>query len=87
LYDKENSMGVKLRVIAGNPSVVRGPHLNGRELHWLADSLTTQVQAGNTFLAHLIASRANLNPLNISVLATWMSRSGLSEHQILEVVA
>jgi len=80
-------MGAKLRVIAGNPSVVRGARLSGKELHWLADSLTRQVQAGNTMVARLIASRAHLNPLNISVLATWMSRSGLSEDQILQVVA
>ncbi len=79
-------MGAKLRIVTGNPSVVRGMHLNGQELHTLADYLTKQVLTGNTLLAHLIASRAHLNPLNISVLATWMSRSGLSERQILQVV-
>jgi hypothetical protein len=79
-------MGAKLRIVAGNPSVVREAYLNGQELHTLADFLTKQVQTGNTLLAHLVASRAHLNPLNISVLATWMSRAGLSERQILQVV-
>ena len=80
-------MGTPLRVITGNPAVVRRAHLNGRELHGLADSLSKQVQAGNTMAARLVASRADLNPLSISVLATWMTRSGLSEEQILQVVA
>jgi hypothetical protein len=79
-------MGAQLKIVAGNPSVVRGAHLNGQELHLLAEFLTKQVQAGNTLVAHLIASLAHLNPLNISVLATWMSRAGLSERQILRVV-
>ena len=80
-------MGTPLRVITGNPAVVRRAHLNGRELHGLADNLSRQVQAGNTMAARLVASRADLNPLSISVLATWMTRSGLSEEQILQVVA
>jgi len=79
-------MRTQLKVIAGNPSVVRGDHLNSRELHGLADNLTNLVQAGCPQIAHTVASRANLNPLNISVLATWMSRAGLSERQILQVV-
>ena len=78
-------MGAQLKIVAGNPSAC-GTHLNGRELHTLADDLTKQVRTGNTLLAHRIASRAHLNPLNISILATWMSRSGLSEEQILQVV-
>ncbi len=79
-------MGAQLKIVAGNPFACGG-HLNGKELHSLANDLTQQVQTGNTLLAHLIASRAHLNPLNISILATWMSRSGLSEEQILQVVA
>jgi hypothetical protein len=79
-------MGAQLKIVAGNPSAVRGSHLNGQELHTLADFLTKQVQAGDTLMAHLVASRAHINPLNISVLATWMSRAGLSERQILQVV-
>jgi hypothetical protein len=80
-------MRAQLKVIAGNPAAVRGAHLNGKELHWLADSLTSLVQTGNSQVAQQIASRVQLNPLNISVLTTWMNRSGLSEEQILQVVA
>jgi hypothetical protein len=80
-------MCAQLKVIPCNPTAVRGQHLNGKELHWLADSLTDLVRTGNPQLAQLIASRAHLNPLNISMLATWMSRAGLSEDQILQVVA
>jgi hypothetical protein len=80
-------MGTPLRVITGNPAVVRRAHLNGQELRGLADNLSKQVHAGNTMAARLVASRADLNPLSISVLATWMTRSGLSEEQILQVVA
>lgn len=80
-------METRLKVIAGNPAAVRGAHLNGKELHWLADSLTSLVLTGSPQVAHRIASRVRLNPLSISLLATWMSRSGLSEEQILQVVA
>ena len=79
-------MGTQLKIVAGNPAVVRGAHLSSRDLHGLADSLTNLVQAGCPQIAHTVASRAHLNPLNISVLATWMSRAGLSERQILQVV-
>lgn len=79
-------MTAQLRVVAENPSVVRGKHFSSKDLFWLADRLTELVSVGNPLEAHLLASRAHLNPLNISVLATRMSRSGLSEDQILQVV-
>lgn len=80
-------MKAPLRVIPGNPHASRGDRLSSRDLFCLATCLTEQVQAGNIQLAQLIASRAKLNPLSIAVLASCMSRSGLSEDQILQVVA
>ncbi len=79
-------MSVQLKIVAGNPSAIRGTQLSSRDLHWLADSLVNLVEAGCPHIAHALASRANLNPLSISVLATWMNRAGLSERQILQIV-
>ena len=77
-------MGTQLKIVAGNPSVVRGAHLSSRDLHGLADSLTNLVQAGCPQIAHTVASRANLNPLNISIQA---GKQGLLFHGQLQVAS
>lgn len=79
-------MSAQLALASVNPNPILHSRLDGPALHDLADRLTEQVQAGHPELAQVIAAFENLNPLGIAVVATWMSRAGLSEEQILEVV-
>jgi hypothetical protein len=80
-------MSTQLRLVAVNPNPVRRQQVTAVGLHVLADHLTTQVRLGNADVAHVIAAHERLNPLGIAVVATWMSRAGLSEDQIIRVVA
>jgi hypothetical protein len=80
-------MKPRLRLVADNPNPVRRSRPDGRSLRRLADRLTEQVQCGNTRFAHLLAVGEHLNPLDIAVVASQMYRAGLTEDQIIAVVA
>lgn len=79
-------MGAKLRLVSSNPHPTSCRRLDGMALHRLADSLSAQVDAGNCRLAHTIASQENLSPMDVAVVAAWMTKAGLSEEQILAVM-
>lgn len=79
-------MNTHLKLVADNPVSAPPGRLNGRELHQLADMLTSEVQAGRSEAARFLASLQKLSPFGIAVIATWMTRAGLSEAEILEVV-
>lgn len=80
-------MKPRLRLVADNPDPVRRTHPDGRSLFRLADRLTDQVRRGNTRFAHQVAVGEHLNPLGIAVVASRMYRAGLTEDQIIAVVA
>ena len=80
-------MNAHLKLVSDNPVFVSGARLNGRALHQLADMLTEEVRAGRYDLARFLASLHKLSPFAIAVVATWMTRAGLSEADILSIVA
>ena len=80
-------MVTKLSLVSVNPRPVRGRQHDPAALHRLADRLTDHVQAGHAGAAHVIARAEQLNPMDTATIATWMARAGLSETQILAVMA
>ena len=79
-------MNTPLKLVSDNRILVPSVRLNGRELHQLADRLTEEVQAGHVEVAHVLASVQRLSPFGIAVIATWMTKAGLSEAEIMGVV-
>lgn len=79
-------MNAHLKLVADNPVSAPTGRLSGRELHLLADMLTAEVQAGRSEAARFLASLQKLSPFGIALIATWMTRAGLSEAEILDVV-
>ncbi len=79
-------MNTHLKLVSDNPGSVSSARLDGRALHQLADVLTEEVRAGRFELAHFLAALQKLSPFGIAVIATWMTRAGLSEAEILNVV-
>ncbi len=80
-------MKAKLRLASNNTHPAPGRKISIAALHQLADRLIGQVRSGNALQAHDTVADEHLNPLGIAVLATWLYRAGLSEGQILDVVA
>ncbi len=79
-------MNAHLKLVSDNPIPVSSPRLDGRALHQLADVLTEEVRAGRYDLARFLAALHKLSPFAIAVVATWMTKAGLSEAEILNVV-
>lgn len=79
-------MNAHLKLVSDHPIAVRPGRLNGRELHQLSDMLTAEVQAGRPEAARFLAALQKLSPFAIAIIASWMSKAGLSEAQILNVV-
>lgn len=80
-------MTAHLRLASSNSHPAPGRKLSLAALHTLADRLIRQVRAGKAVQAHATIANEHLSPLGIAVLATWLYRAGLSEDQILDVVA
>lgn len=82
----ENDMPSRLRLVWENPHPQ--PHLRNdlAMLRMLADTLAGSVRCGYLEGARQLASIHRLSPLALSVVATRMFESGLSEEQILKVV-
>lgn len=80
-------MQAQLRLASSNAHPAPGRKLSIVALHRLAERLIGQVRTGKAAQAHAMIAKERLSPLGIAVLATWMYRAGLSEGQILEVVA
>lgn len=79
-------MSALLRLVASNTRSTGCRRVDAATLHRLADHLTAQVQAGNDRQAHALVVNQQLNPIGVAAVATWMSRAGLSESQILAVI-
>lgn len=79
-------MAAQLRLAYINPHPVSGRRFDGPALHRLAELLIEHVQSGSLQLAHGRAVSENLDPLGVAVVSTWMSKAGLREDQILEVM-
>lgn len=75
-----------LKLVTGNPAATSGTRPDGRELHQLADRLIEAVRAGCQESAQDLVSRYELSPFGVAAVATWMSRAGLSEAEILAVM-
>ena len=80
-------MKAQLRLASNNAHPAPSRKISIAALHQLAERLIGQVRNGNAIQAHATILNEHLNPLGIAVLATWMYRAGLSEDQILAVVA
>lgn len=85
--DQETIMKAKLRLASNNTHPAPGRKISIAALHQLAERLIGLVRAGNALQAHTAIDNEQLSPLGIAVLATWLYRAGLSEDQILAVVA
>lgn len=79
-------MNTHLKLVSENEISTPNARLDGRALHRLADRLTEEVHAGRYEVAHLLASLQKLSPFGIAIVATWMTRAGLSESDILNVM-
>ena len=79
-------MSAHLKLVSDNPTPLPRVRPDGRALHRLADRLTEEVQAGHPELAQVVASFQHLSPFGVAIVATWMTRAGLSETEILDVV-
>ncbi len=79
-------MNTHLKLVSSRPSSASATRLSGQELHHLADVLTEEVKAGRPDVARFLASIPGLSPFAIAVVASWMTKAGLSETQILNVV-
>lgn len=79
-------MSPRLQLVWENPHPQ--PHLRNdlTMLRLLADTLAGSVRCGYVDGARHLASIHRLSPLAVSVVATRMYESGLSEEQILKVV-
>ncbi len=79
-------MNTHLKLVSDNQSPVPRGRPDARTLHQLADKLTEEVQAGHYEVARVLASFYELSPFGIAIIATWMTKAGLSEVDILKVV-
>jgi hypothetical protein len=79
-------MDAKLRLVSDNPNPVIHQRFDGYVLRYLADRLTEQIKAGFTGAAHAVAEIQHLSPMDTAVIASWMTKAGLSEAQILKVM-
>jgi hypothetical protein len=82
----EGIMTTHLKLVSDNPISASGGRLDGRALHQLADRLTEEIQTGHSKVARVLASLEHLSPFGVAIVATWMTKAGLSEAEILEVV-
>lgn len=80
-------MGATLKLVADNPDLRCGRRLDGTELRLLAARLALHVKAGLTGFAHAVSVIEHLNPMESAVVATCLVKAGLSEAQILAVLA
>lgn len=79
-------MNVHLKLVSDHPRSTPRARLDGPALHRLADELTEEIQAGHSSIAHALASFQNLSPFAIAIIATWMTRAGISGAEILDAV-
>jgi hypothetical protein len=75
-----------LRLVVDNPEATVRGHLRGAALHQLADCLTMAVRSGDAVAVRAEVRRAELPPICIAAVATWMLRAGLDEAEILSVM-
>jgi hypothetical protein len=83
----ETAMTAHLKLVSQNAMATSHGRLDGLALHRLADRLTKEIKSGHSEMAHALASLQNLSPFAIAIIATWMTRAGLSERDILKAVA
>jgi hypothetical protein len=83
----EAAMSAHLRLVANNRISGTRVRVDGRALHALADRLTEEIQCGRREAAHVLASRQHLSPFGVAIVATWMVKAGVSEAEIIGVVA
>lgn len=80
-------MNSALKLVADNSRPALGGRLDARSLHRLADQFLRDIRAGRIAKARSIAAEQHLPPIGIAAIATWMSRAGASEAEILSIVA
>lgn len=75
-----------LRVVAGNPESTSKGRIDAHSLHRLANQFLRDIRAGRLVKARGIIAESRLSPIGIAAIATWMTRAGASEAEILSVV-
>ena len=75
-----------LKLVVANEQPVTQGRLTAQGLHQLADQFIRDIRAGRLTKARGVASELHLPPIGIAAVATWMSRAGASEAEILSVV-
>lgn len=75
-----------LQLVWSNPAPQANPCPNAAMLRHLADALTIAIRSGEIDSVQGLASMYGLTPLAMSVVATRMFKSGISEDEILRVV-
>ncbi len=79
-------MSRDLQLVWNNPCAPLHFKSDVRMLRRLANTLVGTVRQGHIESARMMASVYRLSPLAVSVVATEMFRSGISEDEILRVV-
>lgn len=79
-------MTAHLRLVSDNPLSGPSGRPDGLALHRLADMLTAEIRAGHYEVAHRLVSRQKLSPFGVAIVATWLTKAGVSEVEILDVV-
>lgn len=80
-------MNTQLRLVADNPHVVSRDRADGTALRQLAERLILAVRVGGAEAARRAAASERLSPIGIAAVAAWMVRAGVSEREILRVIA
>lgn len=77
----------QLQLVSDHAVPGQAARLGAHELHGLADRLTVALRAGRGDRARAMLRQLRLSPIGIAAIATWMTRQGVSEADILKLVA
>ncbi len=80
-------MSANLRLVVNHPSGHATHRHDGDELRLLAKRLTEHIRSGSVGFAHALVENEHLLPIERGIIATWLIQSGVSESQILAVMA
>lgn len=83
----KTAIKTQLQLVSDNPGPSSPARLDARTLHSLADKLAGAVHAGRGDLARILMRQLCLPPIGIAAVATWMVRQGVSEADVLKLVA
>ena len=80
-------MSANLRLVVNQPSRHATRRHDGGELRCLSKRLMEHIRSGYVGFAHALVENEHLLPIERGLIATWLIQSGVSESQILTVMA